>query len=184
MRVLVARLSGVRHNWRSTRTWSVNGYRRALAQGLEAGMTIGGVVVATVLSIVAHTNWGTNYTPAGHSDPVDVLFGRCTKSIDDIGRKNAWPSKRVPVLFSTNRGLYLRLAPGHPGNQMEVLTLQPRGQNYNISFCDLERWSTNRANVVSLEDTFTIMQQRNMSPESHNYQPRLWKNNVSYSLMH
>lgn len=44
--------------------------------------------------------------------------------------------------------------------------------------------STNRANVVSLEDTFSIMQQRNMSPESMNYQPRLWKNNVSYSLMH
>jgi len=44
--------------------------------------------------------------------------------------------------------------------------------------------STNRANVVSLEDTFTIMQQRNKSPESLNYQPRLWKNNVSYSLMH
>jgi len=38
--------------------------------------------------------------------------------------------------------------------------------------------------VVSLEDTFSIMQQRNMSPESMNYQPRLWKNNVSYSLMH
>ncbi|XP_016941651.3 uncharacterized protein [Drosophila suzukii] len=93
------------------------------------------------------------------------------------------PAKRVPVLFSTNRGLYLRLA--QPlGEQMEVLTLQPRGQNYNISFCDLERWSTNRANVVSLEDTFTIMQQRNKSPESLNYQPRLWKNNVSYSLMH
>jgi len=49
------------------------------------------------------------------------------------------PAKRVPVLFSTNRGLYLRLA--QPlGEQMEVLTLQPRGQNYNISFCDLERW--------------------------------------------
>lgn len=112
------------------------------------------------------------------------------------------PAKRVPVLFSTNRGLYLRLADGQPGDQVEILTLQPRGQNYNISFCDLERWvsrslnpgiiidiawslqSTNRANVVSLEDTFTIMQQRNMSPESHNYQPRLWKNNVSYSLMH
>ncbi|XP_017067286.1 uncharacterized protein LOC108105303 [Drosophila eugracilis] len=93
------------------------------------------------------------------------------------------PAKRVPVLFSTNRGLYLRLA--QPlGDEMEVLTLQPRGQNYNISFCDLERWSTNRANVVSLEDTFTIMQQRNMSPESLSYQPRLWKNNVSYSLMH
>ncbi|XP_017039872.1 uncharacterized protein LOC108087159 [Drosophila ficusphila] len=93
------------------------------------------------------------------------------------------PAKRVPVLFSTNRGLYLRLAQPLEG-QVEVKTLQPRGQNYNISFCDLERWSTNRANVVSLEDTFTIMQQRNMSPESHNYQPRLWKNNVSYSLMH
>ncbi|XP_017114014.1 uncharacterized protein LOC108137027 [Drosophila elegans] len=93
------------------------------------------------------------------------------------------PAKRVPVLFSTNRGLYLRLA--QPlGDQMEVLTLQPRGQNYSISFCDLERWSTNRANVVSLEDTFTIIQQRNMSPETHNYQTRLWKNNVSYSLMH
>ncbi|XP_043653691.1 uncharacterized protein LOC122620337 [Drosophila teissieri] len=95
------------------------------------------------------------------------------------------PAKRVPVLFSTNRGLYLRLAqPLGDQMQMEALTLQPRGQNYNISFCDLERWSTNRANVVSLEDTFTIMQQRNMSPESVNYQPRLWKNNVSYSLMH
>ncbi|KAH8241225.1 hypothetical protein KR032_002783 [Drosophila birchii] len=94
------------------------------------------------------------------------------------------PAKRVPVLFSTNRGLYLRLAPGHSGDQMEVLTLQPREQNYSISFCDLERWSTHRANVVSLEDTFSIMQQRNMSPESHNYQPSLWKNNVSYSLMH
>nr|ACD81820.1 IP21436p [Drosophila melanogaster] len=93
------------------------------------------------------------------------------------------PAKRVPVLFSTNRGLYLRLA--QPlADQMEVMTLQPSGQNYNISFCDLERWSTNRANVVSLEDTFSIMQQRNMSPESMNYQPRLWKNNVSYSLMH
>ncbi|XP_016977992.1 uncharacterized protein LOC108043695 isoform X2 [Drosophila rhopaloa] len=49
------------------------------------------------------------------------------------------PAKRVPVLFSTNRGLYLRLAQT-PADQMEVLTLQPRGQNYNISFCDLERW--------------------------------------------
>ncbi|EDV43478.1 uncharacterized protein Dana_GF16503 [Drosophila ananassae] len=92
------------------------------------------------------------------------------------------PAKRVPVLFSTNRGLYLRQAPP-PSAHSEVMSLQPRSQNYNISFCDLERWSTNRANVVSLEDTFTVMQQRNMSPESLNYQPRLWKNNVSYSLM-
>ncbi|KAH8277122.1 hypothetical protein KR026_005622 [Drosophila bipectinata] len=93
------------------------------------------------------------------------------------------PAKRVPVLFSTNRGLYLRLAPP-PAEHSEVMSLQPRSQNYNISFCDLERWSTKRANVVSLEDTFTVMQQKNMSPESLNYQPRLWKNNVSYSLMH
>ncbi|EDW38441.1 GL12011 [Drosophila persimilis] len=92
------------------------------------------------------------------------------------------PAKRVPILFSTNRGLYLRVA--QPVGDQEVLTLQPRGQNYNISFCDLERWSTNRANVVSLEDTFTITHQRNMTPEVHLYQPRLWNNHVSYSLMH
>ncbi|XP_034662031.1 uncharacterized protein LOC117897358 [Drosophila subobscura] len=92
------------------------------------------------------------------------------------------PAKRVPILFSTNRGLYLRLSQPVV-DQVEVLTLQPRGQNYNISFCDLERWSTNRANVVSLEDTFNLMHQ-NMSPEVHLYQPRLWHNHVSYSLMH
>jgi len=46
------------------------------------------------------------------------------------------PARRVPVLFSTNRGLYLRVA------QPQV-TIQPVynvGQHYDISFCDLERW--------------------------------------------
>ncbi|KAH8311566.1 hypothetical protein KR044_006956, partial [Drosophila immigrans] len=65
------------------------------------------------------------------------------------------PARRVPVLFSTNRGLYLRVA------QPQVMLLQPlssAAQHYDISFCDLERWSTNRANVVCLEDTFSMMQ--------------------------
>lgn len=46
------------------------------------------------------------------------------------------PARRVPVLFSTNRGLYLRVA------QPQV-TIQPMSncsQQYDIRFCDLERW--------------------------------------------
>ncbi|XP_075165130.1 uncharacterized protein LOC142237634 [Haematobia irritans] len=37
-----------------------------------------------------------------------------------------------------------------------LLTTPSTSINYTITFCDLERWSTNRANTVSLEDTFTI----------------------------
>ncbi|XP_034488826.1 uncharacterized protein LOC117792705 [Drosophila innubila] len=86
------------------------------------------------------------------------------------------PARRVPVLFSTNRGLYLRVA------QPQV-TLQPMsnsGQHYDISFCDLERWSTNRANVVSLEDTFSMLQ-----PEAHpqsSQQQRAWNNFGAYNM--
>ncbi|KAL7729586.1 hypothetical protein ACLKA6_007870 [Drosophila palustris] len=88
------------------------------------------------------------------------------------------PARRVPVLFSTNRGLYLRVA-------QPQLTLQPvsnGGQHYDISFCDLERWSTNRANVVSLEDTFSMLQ-----PEAHPYNSqqqhyRLWNNFGAYNM--
>lgn len=59
------------------------------------------------------------------------------------------PAKRVPVLFSTNRGLYLRLAPP-PGPHSEVMSLQPRSLNYNISFCDLERWVSLRLKWVKI----------------------------------
>ncbi|KAH8381716.1 hypothetical protein KR093_011163, partial [Drosophila rubida] len=77
------------------------------------------------------------------------------------------PARRVPVLFSTNRGLYLRVA------QPQVTLLQPLsnvGQHYDISFCDLERWSTNRANVISLDDTISMMQpQRAPHPARNNF---------------
>ena len=57
------------------------------------------------------------------------------------------PARRVPVLFSTNRGLYLRVA------QPQV-TLQPvsnGGQHYDISFCDLERWVSSQFAAIQLE---------------------------------
>ncbi|XP_060647133.1 uncharacterized protein LOC132785157 [Drosophila nasuta] len=77
------------------------------------------------------------------------------------------PARRVPVLFSTNRGLYLRVA------QPQVMLLQPLSnapQHYDISFCDLERWSTNRANVVSLEDTISMLQpQQAPHPPRNNF---------------
>ncbi|XP_030374265.1 uncharacterized protein LOC115623860 [Scaptodrosophila lebanonensis] len=76
--------------------------------------------------------------------------------------KGTEPSNRVPVLFSTNRGLYLRQAqPQVEAEPMTDYTLDPtesRAKGYDISFCDLERWSTNRANVISLEDTFNIVE--------------------------
>lgn len=44
------------------------------------------------------------------------------------------PARRVPVLFSTSRGLYLRVA------QPAESTGMQSGQQYDIAFCDLERW--------------------------------------------
>ncbi|KAM7361531.1 uncharacterized protein ACRADG_012536 [Cochliomyia hominivorax] len=92
------------------------------------------------------------------------------------------PLKRhTPILFSTNRGLHLRTTNTSNNNNNTARTT-PHTNNssasassalqhsslrnsnsstlinslYNITFCDLERWSTNRANTISLEDTFTI----------------------------
>ncbi|XP_030081627.1 uncharacterized protein LOC111601326 [Drosophila hydei] len=65
------------------------------------------------------------------------------------------PARRVPVLFSTNRGLYLRVA--RPASMLGPV-FTATNQHYDINFCDLERWSTNRANVISLEDTFSMLQ--------------------------
>lgn len=44
------------------------------------------------------------------------------------------PARRVPVLFSTSRGLYLRVAQPTEGTGIHG------GQQYDITFCDLERW--------------------------------------------
>ncbi|XP_023307837.2 uncharacterized protein LOC111689599 [Lucilia cuprina] len=76
--------------------------------------------------------------------------------------------RNTPILFSTNRGLHLRTTT----NANTTATPTPHTANstsshntsrasvinssYNMTFCDLERWSTNRANTISLEDTFTI----------------------------
>ncbi|XP_064545009.1 uncharacterized protein LOC135433016, partial [Drosophila montana] len=87
------------------------------------------------------------------------------------------PARRVPVLFSTNRGLYLRVA--QPQNMLQPVVAEA-GQHYDISFCDLERWSTNRANVVSLEDTFSILQPQQQPPNSQ--QPRAWNNFAYYNI--
>ncbi|XP_068155441.1 uncharacterized protein [Drosophila tropicalis] len=86
-----------------------------------------------------------------------------------FGAVGSAPAKRVPVLFSTNCGLYLRLA--QPA--MHDQEISGNNQRYNITFCDLERWSTNRANVVSLEDTFNII-----SPENQHH---LWNNYPSHN---
>lgn len=48
------------------------------------------------------------------------------------------PARRVPVLFSTSRGLYLRVAQPTEGTGMHG------GQHYDITFCDLERWVIKR----------------------------------------
>ncbi|EDV91150.1 GH17295, partial [Drosophila grimshawi] len=90
------------------------------------------------------------------------------------------PARRVPVLFSTNRGLYLRVA-------QPQTTLQPVAQHYDINFCDLERWSTNRANVVSLEDTFSILKPgphpHTDPPHPQSNQPqRDWNNLAVYKM--
>ncbi|XP_043863645.1 uncharacterized protein LOC6572122 [Drosophila mojavensis] len=77
------------------------------------------------------------------------------------------PARRVPVLFSTNRGLYLRVA--RPASMLSPL-LTATNQQYDISFCDLERWSTNRANVISLEDTFSMLQPQPQPQLQHQQQ--------------
>ncbi|XP_017844816.1 uncharacterized protein LOC108601429 [Drosophila busckii] len=77
-----------------------------------------------------------------------------------VGASSA-PSKRVPVLFTTNRGLYVRVAQSSASKH-----------EYEINFCDLERWSTKRANVVSLEDSFSLVQQ-----------PRSWNNYALYNKL-
>ncbi|XP_019894831.1 probable serine/threonine-protein kinase fhkE [Musca domestica] len=119
-----------------------------------------------------------------------------TNSLPSSSSSSTKPLKRnTPILFSTNRGLHLRMpssstsnssASGSNYNNNNNLTSTTKSSgergsgvvggssrlsksrtnnntsntvinpSYTITFCDLERWSTNRANAVSLEDTFTI----------------------------
>ncbi|XP_039948149.1 uncharacterized protein LOC126757350 [Bactrocera neohumeralis] len=99
----------------------------------------------------------------------------------------------TPVLFSTNRGLYLRVpksmskscvannneclhenATGTPTTDITDATLPTYGRfdlslpstsGDEISFCDLERWSTNRANTICLEDTFIVTRHNDSLPD-------------------
>ncbi|XP_067620279.1 uncharacterized protein [Eurosta solidaginis] len=112
---------------------------------------------------------------------------------------NATTKYITPVLFSTNRGLHLRVAktmskshaaavgaygcPNTEGNSGEVRNKCSCGiiggdcgnennlptANYDneIHFCDLERWSTNRANTISLEDTFIVSRRKNSLPSTN-----------------
>lgn len=80
-------------------------------------------------------------------------------------------SHQTPVLFSTNRGLFLRKA-NRSCSAFAATTVSvagnssnnSKGNAYDLSFCDLERWSTNRANSVCLNDTI------NSQTYSLNYQ--------------
>ncbi|KAH8414109.1 hypothetical protein KR222_007306, partial [Zaprionus bogoriensis] len=101
--------------------------------------------------------WARNVAAAEDThagdEPADVALPNCLtyRQITGAGlAAGSAPARRVPVLFSTSRGLYLRQA--QPPDSVTLGT-----QQYDISFCDLERWSTNRANVISLEDTFSIL---------------------------
>ncbi|XP_017469931.1 PREDICTED: uncharacterized protein LOC108361731 [Rhagoletis zephyria] len=102
----------------------------------------------------------------------------------------------TPVLFSTNSGLHLRVtkpkfkpcAPtgvcmcgGTVGPRCNALNITgcscaiesgidtrlPASCIYEIHFCDLERWSTNRANTICLEDTFIVSRRNNSLPSSN-----------------
>ncbi|XP_054741815.1 uncharacterized protein LOC129247012 [Anastrepha obliqua] len=123
----------------------------------------------------------------------------CTGTAENIYPNpnfNTTKKHTTPVLFSTNRGLHLRVAKRKPkpwtsteasmcggaaGPKCNALNISgcsfasecgsgtrlPTSCAYEIHFCDLERWSTNRANTISLEDTF-IVSRRNNSLDSHN----------------
>ncbi|XP_073819411.1 uncharacterized protein [Musca autumnalis] len=113
-----------------------------------------------------------------------------SRTISQTSSSSSIPLKRnIPILFSTNRGLHLRMLSTSSGsnNNNNLSSTKSSGgrgsdlggggvggsnnnsrlsksrtnttvinSSYTITFCDLERWSTNRANTVSLEDTFTI----------------------------
>ncbi|XP_018788007.1 PREDICTED: uncharacterized protein LOC108968423 [Bactrocera latifrons] len=123
--------------------------------------------------------------------------GRCAQTNTDNSCNQNLQIKATksttPVLFSTNRGLYLRVpktmtkscvanndeclhesATSTPTTDITDATLPSYG-GLNLSlpstsgdvirFCDLERWSTNRANTICLEDTFIVTRHNDSLPD-------------------
>ncbi|XP_011197108.2 uncharacterized protein LOC105221665 [Zeugodacus cucurbitae] len=118
---------------------------------------------------------------------------RCAQSDTGTGNNSNQNQKKsaTPILFSTNRGLYLRVPKSmsrscittgecihgggtctrNPTQDMTDGTLVSNGGSdfslpskgaYETHFCDLERWSTKRANTICLEDTFIVSQHNNL----------------------
>ncbi|XP_004537370.1 uncharacterized protein LOC101457596 [Ceratitis capitata] len=126
-----------------------------------------------------------------HSENGGKMYSNFTNNIYQNPKTNATTKFTTPILFSTNRGLHLRVAkPISKSNVDSAASVYgnfagakggdlPSGvddislsasSDYEINFCDLERWSTNRANTICLEDTF-IVSRRNNSLPSPNLSP-------------
>ncbi|XP_037953725.1 uncharacterized protein LOC119683909 [Teleopsis dalmanni] len=94
--------------------------------------------------------------------------------IEDIEYQNTNTvvKRGTPILFSTNRGLHLRMAKAFSfaastntnySNQRSGRS----GSAYDIKFCDLERWSTNHANRVSLLEDSDVIHKFSVTKPTH-----------------